>query len=716
MKKNRIILVTIALVLVMLCAAALTSCEEKEIVTEIQSAEIIKKGENVKLVATLDGDALDEVGEKKVFLLALPTLSASLSDAEVLAEKKAKEKLTFEFSLHTENGDTRLTDAFVLATLTNGSYTALTDEYYITDASALASKSDGPNKVGGIKGIVTENIYGAHLLGAEHTVIETPLDLLMLSDYSEDAVRFNHEGVTYFFDSARVEALDKLVNDADRVGMRIYFRTTLGKSEDSSIVSDVYFDGARNADGYLPDMSDKTATRYVKAFYAFLASRYPVCDYIIGENVNHFSENCNAGKIESDSFVKAYVSWLRSAHLTLRSVNSSATVYVSVNDYWRSDSSNSSIGARSFLEKLNDEAKRSGDFNYAVALNIGNGEDLPDLLAGKEYDYARIGASNLSDVTELFEKDVMYYNGSRRRLIVDGLTLSDSVSEANRAAYYTFAYYTAAECGFEAFILSNDVCAADAQRYDLYYAFLMCGTSKSAQLSDYTDRLGDVRVPKFSDFDSLELIYTQKFSTDLDAKILDKVNKYKPSLTDFALGGSTTNLQGIISGNGEKSWLVEADSSLGTGAVTLTSVPAKEFIKSAYVGLTVSSKTAPKIALVITNDNKEKVNALYICEVQTANGEATYYFNVSDFVKTVEESDTLTLSLCILADGEDKESVEIKDISLLGDSKAGSSTVWVVIIVVVIVALFVALIVLLAMKRKNKRSPKKNNKKGSDKD
>ena len=244
----------------------------------------------------------------------------------------------------------------------------------------------------------------------------------------------------------------------------------------------------------------------------------------------------------------------------------------------------------------------------------------------------------------------------------------------------------------------------------------MCGTSKSAQLSDYTDRLGDVRVPKFSDFDSLELIYTQKFSTDLDAKILDKVNKYKPSLTDFALGGSTTNLQGIISGNGEKSWLVEADSSLGTGAVTLTSVPAKEFIKSAYVGLTVSSKTAPKIALVITNDNKEKVNALYVCEVQTANGESTYYFNVSDFVKTVEESDTLTLSLCILADGEDKESVEIKDISLLGDSKAGSSTVWVVIIVVVIVTLFVALIVLLAMKRKNKRSPKKNNKKGSDKD
>ncbi len=716
MKKSRIILSALALALVVICALALASCEEKEITTAIQSAQIVKGGESVKLKATLDGDALADVGEEKVFLLALQSMDTSLANAEVVAEKKAKEKLTFEFPLYTENGDSRLTDAFVVATVTNGSYTALTEEFYITDSSPLALKNEGPNKVGGIKGVVTDDVYGAHLLGAEHTVIDTPIDLLMLAEHSEDAVRFNHEGVTYFFDGARVEALDKLVNDADLVGMRIYFRTLLGKSEDSRVVSDVYFDGARGADGYLPDMSDRTAARYVKAFYAFLATRYPVSDYIIGENVNNFSVNCNAGKIESDSFVKAYVSWLRAAHLTLRSVNSSATVYVSVNDYWRSDSSNDSIGARSFLEKLNTEAKRCGDFNYAVALNIGNGEDLPDLLAGKEYDYARIGASNLSDVTELFEKDVMYYNGSRRRLIVDGLSLSDSIGEANKAAYYTYAYYTAAECGFEAFILSDDVCAADAQRYDMYYAFLMCGTSRSAQLLDYTDRLGEVRIPDFSAFDTLELIFTQKVSMELDARILDKENKYKPSLTDFALGGSTTNLQGIISDNGERCWLVESDSSLGTGAVTLSSVPAKEFIKSAYVGLTVSSKTAPKIALVITNDNKEKVNTLYVGEVQTANGEATYYFNVSDFVKTVEESDTLTLSLCILAEGEDKESVEIKDISLLGDSKAGSSTVWVVIIVVVVVALFIALIVLLAMKRKNKRSPKKNNKKGSDKD
>ena len=120
--------------------------------------------------------------------------------------------------------------------------------------------------------------------------------------------------------------------DADRVGMRIYFRTTLGKSDESSILSDVYCDGARGATGYLPNLADKTAARYVKAFYAFLASRYPVCDYIIGENVNYFSENCNAGSIEADNFVKSYVFWLRAAHLTLSSVNSTSTEYVSVND------------------------------------------------------------------------------------------------------------------------------------------------------------------------------------------------------------------------------------------------------------------------------------------------------------------------------------------------------------------------------------------------
>ncbi len=134
MKKSRIILSALALALVVICAFALASCEEKEITTAIRSAQIVKGGENVKLKATLDGDALADVGEEKVFLLALQSMDTSLANAEVVAEKKAKEKLTFEFPLYTENGDSRLTDAFVVATVTNGSYTALTEEFYITDS------------------------------------------------------------------------------------------------------------------------------------------------------------------------------------------------------------------------------------------------------------------------------------------------------------------------------------------------------------------------------------------------------------------------------------------------------------------------------------------------------------------------------------------------------------------------------------------------------
>ena len=723
MKKIRIIVALLAIMLTAVCAVTFASCTKEEIITGIQSAEITKGGEVVKLKATLDEETLADVAEESIYLLTLPMGKTSLADAEVLAEKNAKEKLTFEFSLCNDNGDSRLTNSFFLAVKTNGAYAAITDEFYISDVSKLSQKNDAPNLVNGIKGLVATDIYGAYMLGAEHTVINASIDRLMLSECDRGAVRFNHEGVTYFFDAEEVESIDKLVADADRVGMRVYIRTTLGKSDDSKIISDIYYSGAKKASGYLPNVSNKTAARYTKAFYAFLASRYPVCDYIIGENVNNISEYCNAGSTEIDAFVKAYVSWFRVADLTLKSVNSSSIVYVSVDDYWRIDESNKRLGTRSFLEKLNEEVKRCGDFNYAVAINIGNGEDLSDLLAGKEYDYARIGASNLTDFVELFEKDAMYYNGARRRLIIDGLTLSPDVSEANKAAYYTYAYYTAAECGIEAFILSNDITGTGAERYDTYYAFLMSGTNKSSQLTTYTERLANARLPKFSDYTTLDLFYTQKTQTDLDAKILDKVNKYKPTLENFATGGATTNLQGVINekpdGVNIRSWIIESDASLGTGAVTLSDIPAKDFIKSAYVGITVLSKTAPKLALVITNDNREKVNVQFVGEVQLSNGEATYFFNVTDFVKSVKESDTLTLSLCILDDKSGEQSVEIKDVSLLGDSKAGSSTVIVIIIVIAVVVLFIALIVLLAMKRKKKRSAKgKSNKTphGSDKD
>ena len=173
---------------------------------------------------------------------------------------------------------------------------------------------------------------------------------------------------------------------------------------------------------------------------------------------------------------------------------------------------------------------------------------------------------------------------------------------------------------------------------------------------------------------------------------------------DFAPLGSVFNSQSIVTvnnGGDIRTWLIQADSSALSGAVVATGISAKEIVGSAYIGVTASSKTAAKIALVISNNQGEVATAC-VGEAKLANGSTTYYFDISKLSSTVKSSDTLTVSICIIPEGEGEESLEISEISLFGRSTAGDDTVVVIIVVAVILAALGGLIAVLVVNRKKK--------------
>lgn len=715
MKRSGIVCAILSLLIIFTLVMPLASCSGKEdIVTEIKSVELDKKGEEITLKATLEESYAKNHSKDTLYLLALPNadVDGSLEGARVVDEVRAKKKMTFKFDLY-DGVDSRASYGFVIAEKNGSKYSAITEISYLENPEVLADGAKGGNGTSGIKGLATGDVFGAQMLGAEHIVLGARIDLIMLEGFEKNSVSYNCDGITYYFDKDYVEALDSAIFDADSIGMRVYLKTVLGvpetpEDEDEEArepISFLYCKGAdSDASGFAPDLSNPEAMRYIKAFYEFLADRYPVADYIIGDSVNNYAENCNAGDMSAEAFEKLYYVWARTAYNTLSSVNSSATVYIPIDNAWRVNIEDGYIGSKVFISRFASDARASGDYPYAISLDLGEGEDLPTLLSGNEGDYNTIGAGDLDEVASLLDKTEFRYNSERRRMIIGDLYLDTDMSEANRAAYYTYAYYSAAQNGFDAFFSSSPLYSEGVVRSDFYYAVLMCGSNMTSQLSSYTDKLTNVSVPSFSEHKTLDLTYAQTPTLEVKESVVKNKKTFPATFEAFMLGGSAYNTQGISvtgkDGESLRAWLIESDGSSITGAVSATNISAKEIIKSRYVGITMSSDSSAKIALVISDENG--VSGAFIGEAKIANAPTTYYFDISDFTKDVKASDTLTVSICLIPEGESVESVEISEIALYGSSAGGAGTVIIIVVVAIIIAALVALVILLAINRKKK--------------
>ena len=600
----------------------------------------------------------------------------------------------------------------------SGVYKAISEPAYLRNPEKIAKNVSSANS-GGFKGLATQDVYDAHYLGAESLLIEADMSRFILPEYTEGAINFYFEGNSYYFNKEEAERLDKLTREADALGMKIYIRTTLRypeKDEDGIFVNQpieaLYSSlSSSSKQGYLPSLNGEGGG-YVKAFYAFLASRYgknSALDYIIGENVNNHALYCYAGEIEAEAFVAEYYSWARCAANVLKSYEQNAKVHISLDNVLRNDGAKGAIGTKIFLNAFAAHSSDSANWNYGIALNLGNGSDISDVLSGKIDSYTYIGVNNLSDLCDLLDKPEHQYVSERRSIIIDNLSLPTTVSEKNRAAYYSYAYYRAKEAGYGAMFYNcngaSDLYSADGKRSDLYYACLLCGSSITEQLKGYTSGIPGKELPSFSDHTDRKLTYEQAVQTSVGESVLKKKNEFPIGFGDFKTGGSCVNLDiaSLKSSDGTLSEKITLGGNIkdSYAAMTATGVSAKEIIGSGYVGITMSASQKLPVALIISDTSS---GAAYVGEATVSDKAGTYYFNITSFTENIDSSDTLQISLCVLHGDADATALTVSDISLYGSSGNGSQTVVVVIIVVVVVLALIGLIVLLAVSRKKKLS------------
>jgi hypothetical protein len=91
---------------------------------------------------------------------------------------------------------------------------------------------------------------------------------------------------------------------------------------------------------------------------------------------------------------------------------------------------------------------------------------------------------------------------------------------------------------------------------------------------------------------------------------------------------------------------------------------------------------------------------IYIGKAEVGSVEKTYFFNVSPFVKSIEESDKLTLSVRIPSYAEEKESsLVLSDVGLYGSSGSGRSMIFTVVTVAISTLAICGLLFLLTRRR-----------------
>lgn len=413
-------------------------------------------------------DALLKSYSGTVYLFELPARCGRNPDLRGLtpvADAPAASSLRFSLSLY-DGMRSRLFSSFVLASYdkTARQYTVLTSAVAVSDPAVLADGTARTDAAVSVKGLSSPHPADAVRLGAASTVVDVSMGDIIREGWSEHAVSFLWNGVTFYYDGDAVRALDGTVSAYTAAGIRVYLRFLL-KAPGESTPACLYVPGAGDAAGYSPNMTDPDAARLLEAFFRFMAERYAAgqdapgrglcASFLIGRGVNNVSRNAADGSTGAspDLHVSRYEQLVRLAHTALRASTSAGRVFICLDSHWNGRDLSGGFGAQNYLAAFRSEAALRGDFDWQIACELAASSPRVWLPSAADGDSLTI--PSLSSLTDLLSAETYRTaGGSLRQVILTDYAIPSafagevSSSDAAQADTYqasSFAYaYTVA--------------------------------------------------------------------------------------------------------------------------------------------------------------------------------------------------------------------------------------------------------------------------------
>ena len=478
MKHKKLLPIPVALLgLFLSCLLLLTGCGKENTAAEnaITSVAVSRQGE-ITVKAVLTDEFLNSYVEKKVYLFELPSYctdpAVEIREREPVAEIKPKAEVSCKISA--EDGTrSRLYSSFLLASYDSADddYTPITPPLAVTDLADMTPPPAKENGDGSIKGLISDHPADAIRLGVAHTILDVPMEKLILKGWQEGALPYIYNGVTRYLQAAELDKLDGLVEAYASAGVKVYLRFSLGEPlGNPNVPGCLYVPGQEGSSvlerSYAVNMYDPAAAEIMEGFFGFMAERYAFSEegdplaasFILGYHVNDTALHHVGGTAE------VYEKLVRVAHTALRSRTADGQVYVSLNSLQLASTEENLQDVPTFLQAFSEACALRGDYDWNIACELYSHTNAI-WEKNSETDDRFYTVHSLRNLTDCLQtEDYRTPTGEVRRLIISGFSVNACPLSAvptaedytKQAASYAFAYLTCVENGsVEALIYSR---------------------------------------------------------------------------------------------------------------------------------------------------------------------------------------------------------------------------------------------------------------------
>ncbi len=303
----------------------------------------------------------------------------TVGDVVATADIAASTSLVFPLNFYQPGSN--LSKKFLVAVKSGGVMQQVSDEHYITNPEAIATRTMARNDHG-MKGILPNVADAAtfHDLGVAQMVYNLYMGDIVgpSTDPSQPTVDFVYNGVPYQFNGAALAQYDGFVHWCQANNFQLTMTILNNKTEQAQDLIHPMSRDAHVCPGYAMNTKEDGGTQHLKAIASFLAQRYSggaygtVDNWVIGNEVNARTEWYYLNSANLELNVNEYAKAFRIFYNEIKAVNANARIYTSFDQEWNRKSNPGCFLSKEYLDRFNYYMVREGNVDWSLSFHPYN--------------------------------------------------------------------------------------------------------------------------------------------------------------------------------------------------------------------------------------------------------------------------------------------------------------------------------------------------------
>ena len=364
MKKRWSLWLVLSMLFVFLMSATVLAAEQS-----ITIYNCVITGQEVTVVS-VGPVAQSDTGEYYLFELKPYELGVG-SRTDYCASAPAAELTQFTTPLNFNKADSKLYSRFVVTALRGGVFVPVSQEMYITNPEAVATKNTN-YPIKSKKGLTADWRYVSELkdLGAGYASYELDVSRFFVGG----GTNYTYNGKNYSFNSSVVAEYDIVCKSFADTGANVVM---VIKNSYNPATADLILPEAREPgkNCYALNVNEPAPAEKIEALMSFLANRYSgsngtIHSWIIGNEVNNNSPWHYMGNVDAETFAAQYAKEVRLCYNAIKSQNAGARVFINIDQRWtHTDSNPLAYAGRQIVDSFAQNISSSGNIDWGLSIH-----------------------------------------------------------------------------------------------------------------------------------------------------------------------------------------------------------------------------------------------------------------------------------------------------------------------------------------------------------